>query len=405
MAIAVKRTVEGWDHIGAMVGKAFGGMPEGLGELAGWLFEPERSLGAYDGTALVGHTCVWSLDMRVPGRTAPMAGVTMVGVLPTYRRRGVASSLLRQQLVELHENGAEPVASLSATEPAIYGRYGYGLASEQVDIEVPRSRARMRPIDGVDQVSLRYADPNAVRAECAAVHAAATADRPGSFLFTDTWQRRLAADPPALRDGMSELTCVLAERDGELTGFTYYRSKLAWSDRGPDGKVQVQRVHATDLASYAALWRYLLDLDLMGTASTRVAVDEPLLDLLVDPWAAKPKLVHGLWVRLVDVDRALAARTYATPVDVVLEVRDELCPWNARRWRLSGDDSGASCEPTSDQADLTLGVRELGSVYLGRPSLARWAATGLVEEHTPGALAATSRAFTSDPLPSRDTVF
>lgn len=403
MVIEVKRTVEGWDHISTLVQKAFGAAE--AWELNGLLFEPERSLGAYDGGTLVGHTCVWSLDMRVPGRTTPMAGVTMVSVLPTHRRRGVASSLLRQQLVELHETGAEPLASLTASEAGIYGRYGYGPATEQLSIDVLRSRATMRPVDGIDQVALRYAEPDQNADQCAALHAAATADRPGSFLFSSVWQRRMVADAAA-RGGMSQLRCVVAERDGEPTGFTYYRTKLEWSDSGPNGTVHVERVHATDLVSYAALWRHVFDLDLTGTVSAGgLAVDEPVLDLLLDPWHAKPRLRHGLWVRLVDVDRALATRTYATAVDAVLEVRDEVCPWNGGRWRLSADESGATCSATTDPADLVLGVRELGSVFLGRPSLRRLGAAGLVEEQTKGALTAVSRAFTTDPLPSRDTIF
>jgi predicted acetyltransferase len=116
-------------------------------------------------------------------------------------------------------------------------------------------------------------------------------------------------------------------------------------------------------------------------------------------------VTDGLWVRLVDVPRALEARTYEREVDVVLGVQDEFCPWNAGTWRLSAGPSGASCEPTDRQPDLVLDVRELGGVYLGGPSLARLGAAGLVEELTQGALATTSAAFTTARLPWLDTGF
>src|SRR5690606_31024903 len=120
--------------------------------------------------------------------------------------------------------------------------------------------------------------------------------------------------------------CVLAGRAGETTGYAYYRTRPDLEGKG--GTIEVGRVHAGDVASYVALWRFLLDQDMMTTTvHSAVAHDDPILTLLVDRDAAKPTVSNGLWIRLVDVDRALAARTYAEPIDVVLEVGDELCPW------------------------------------------------------------------------------
>jgi predicted acetyltransferase len=127
--------------------------------------------------------------------------------------------------------------------------------------------------------------------------------------------------------------------------------------------------------------------------------DSPLVSMLEDLPSAKPTLQDGIYLRLVDVDRALAARSYAAPVDVVLDVVDEFCPWNAGRWRLSGDENGAVCARTADPADLALDVRELGSIYLGGFTLRGLAFGGLVREQTPGAVRAVSRAFASDVAP------
>jgi predicted acetyltransferase len=110
-------------------------------------------------------------------------------------------------------------------------------------------------------------------------------------------------------------------------------------------------------------------------------------------------------VRLADVGRALADRTYSTPIDVVLDVTDDFCPWNAGRWRLSGDESGATCTPSTDPADLALTAAELGAVHLGGPTLVGLAAAGRVEERTAGALRAASRAFAGDRQPWCPEVF
>jgi predicted acetyltransferase len=132
----------------------------------------------------------------------------------------------------------------------------------------------------------------------------------------------------------------------------------------------------------------------MTTASARLcAPDEPLLQLLAEPRAARPSLRDTLWVRLVDVGPALAGRRYAAPVDVVLEVTDDACPWNAGRWRLSADRTGAVCAPTADAADLVLSAVDLGAVFLGGTALHTRAAAGAVEERTAGALGTASTAF------------
>jgi predicted acetyltransferase len=140
-------------------------------------------------------------------------------------------------------------------------------------------------------------------------------------------------------------------------------------------------------------------------------VDDPLLDLLADSRLGRPRLSDGLWIRLVDVPRALARRHYACPVDVVIEVSDELCPQNQGRWRLTATTVSApsgfsgTCERTSAPADLVLPVRALGAAYLGGTRLGPLAAAGLVTEVTPGSLAALSTAMSWDPAPWCPMIF
>ncbi|MET9023127.1 GNAT family N-acetyltransferase [Actinopolymorpha sp. NPDC004070] len=399
---------DAWQQAFTMMELSFGETwPQDAAEVERARFEPDRSIGAFVGDTLAGHAAIFSFTMTVPGpRALDVAGVSLVGVLPTDRRRGVLTALMRHQLHDLHESGREPVAVLTASEPAIYGRYGYGCATQWVYAEVGRAKRAMRAVPGADEVTIRYADPEKSLDVCAGVRDAIVPTRPGYFRHNEPWRRGEIADPESERGGASALRCVLAERGGEVTGFAYYRSKSTWEPGGPNGTTIVQRVHATDTASYAALWQFLADQDLMAKVThRRLSLDDPLLTWLRDSRAAMVTVRDGMWARLVDVGRALSERRYTTPVDVVLEVRDDLCPWNAGRWHLAGDESGASCGRVDREPDLVLDVVDLGAAYFGRPVLAALGAAGLVEERTPGSLVAAGRAFTSDVLPLLDTPF
>ncbi|MFD5771440.1 sterol carrier protein domain-containing protein, partial [Streptomyces sp. NPDC127049] len=213
------------------------------------------------------------------------------------------------------------------------------------------------------------------------------------------WGCRLVP-PRAPPNGASPKQCVLAERDGEVVGYAYYTIKPEWSWAGADGSVNAQEVMALDGAAEAALWRFLCSVDL--TAKVRVdssPVDAAWQHLVSDVRRCEPVAREALFVRPVEVGAALEARTYRAPVDVVFEVEDVFCPWNAGRWRLSGDAKGAVCSRTSEAADLALSVRELGAAYLGGTSLAALAGAGRVTELREGALAEASLAFGSEVAP------
>ena len=164
--------------------------------------------------------------------------------------------------------------------------------------------------------------------------------------------------------------------------------------------MDVREVHADDAAAYGALWRLLLNIDLTSrTVTPALPADDPLFSMLEAPRAALQAGRDALHLRLVDLDRALAARTYSTRIDVVLDVRDEFCPWNAGRWRLSGDEKGATCTRTDSAAELSIDVRDLGAAYLGGRTLVALGKAGQVTEHRSGAVVAASRAFAGDLQP------
>ncbi|WP_377271442.1 GNAT family N-acetyltransferase [Peterkaempfera sp. SMS 1(5)a] len=366
------------------------------------LAEQDRSLGVFDGGEVVGTAGAFSLRMAVPGESVlPVAGVTMVGVLPTHRRRGLLTALLGRLLADARERG-EPLAALTASEPAIYGRFGFGLASQRLRLAIPRHRVSVALPPDAETVRLRLADPAQTAAACERLYAARVPLRPGMLERGPGWERLPLLDPPADRGGASPLQCVLAEdRDtGRLLGYARYAVRPGWDTAGPRGSVLLRDLEAVASAAHGALWAYLADLDLTDTvvADSR-PLDDPLLHLVTDVRRCGAELRDGVFVRPVEVGQALEARLYSSPVDVVLDVRDTFCPWNTGRWRLSGDTKGACCERTGDPADLALTVRELGSAYLGGTRLVSLAAAGRVRELREGALAEASRAFGSEVAP------
>jgi predicted acetyltransferase len=170
--------------------------------------------------------------------------------------------------------------------------------------------------------------------------------------------------------------------------------------------VQVKELVSLTPQAHAALWQFLTRLDLVGEVRyDNVPVDEPLPFMLQDPRQATVQLSDGLYVRLVDIDRALQARRYAAALDVVLEVSDELCPWNAGRWRLTVNDGAAALRRSNDQPDLACGAVDLGAAYLGSTRLSVLAAAGRVRELRPGALQQATAAFAAEHEPHCLEVF
>jgi predicted acetyltransferase len=379
-------------------------------------FEADRSLAAFDSALpaeleLVGTAGVYSFPMAVPGAVLPVAGVTMVAVLPTHRRRGILRSMMRRQLADIAARAEEPIAALWAAETPLYGRYGYGRASSHAFFRFRRGEGALSPTAPVDPgLTLRLAEPEEVAGDLAKVYAAVAARQPGFFERDDDWWERVLDDPEEDRRGASPLRCLLAADGDGVRGYALYRAAARWEQGTalPDSALSVWELVSEDPAAGAALWRDLLSRDLVTevTADLRPA-DDPLLYQLLDPRRARVQLSDNLWVRIIDLPAALTRRAYAGPVDVVLEVTDELLPANAGRWRLrtGGGDGAASCARTDDPADIALNVSELGAAYLGGTRLGALAAAGLITEMRTGALGRLSAAMTWDPGPWCPRIF
>ena len=363
-------------------------------------FEPARSHAVFDGETMSGTGELLSRRLALPGAEPVRVGaVTSIGVAPGHRRRGVLSRIMRAQLEMLHETG-ESLAILWASEGAIYGRYGYGLGTQFAKLVLPRGTAFRRDVT-VDPTPVRELPRERALPLVRDIYDKVWQTRAGHLDRTDNSWEYFLFDGSERRDGQSGYRFALHPQ-----AYAIYRVKANWQDRGPRSTVNVHTLTATTPESYAAILRYLLDIDLVGEVVLRLGTDEPLVHMLADPRAAVRTMFDALWVRLVDVDQALTARRFLVPLDVVLAVDDELCPWNAGRWRLLvGPDGRAEVTRTDDEADLALDVSTLAAAYLGGTRLSTLAAAGRVRECHPGTLARASLAFLHDEEPRCLEVF
>ncbi|MDY7106394.1 MAG: GNAT family N-acetyltransferase [Actinomycetota bacterium] len=335
--------------------------------------ETDRTRVVVDRGQFVGWSGAYTFRLAVPGGASVGAsGVTAVGVKTTHRRRGILRQMMTELLDDAVERG-EAAAILQASEGAIYGRFGYGLASDSCRLRLDARTARLRPFD--DPGTIDLVDGKDRRQAVGAVWGRIWDRRAGGLELPEVFIDARLEDDPDDRDGASELLCAVHRAaDGTVDGYALYRLKPSWGEDGnPDGTVKVWQVEAADDIAYLALWRFLLSIDLMTTVEAYPRpVDDPVRWALTDPRHARIDLVGDeLWVRPLDVAALLAARSYRVVDDLVLDVVDDTRPEVGGRFRLttSADGTG-SCARTGDPSDVTIGIAELGSLSLGgvRPS-------------------------------------
>ena len=361
------------------------------------IFDKKRMFGFKVGRRWISTNGDFERHLTVPGGAAvPTAAVTIVTVHPPYRRRGLLTQMMTHQLEKVAKRG-DPLAALWASESLIYGRFGYGPASSRAVLSGTSRRLAFLPAvrtgGSVDEVT-REEFLSVARG----LHESMRPDRPGTMVRDDdVWEFAIFDKEFARRDS-SEIRYVLHYDDaGDVDGYATYRFKADFDDE-PQGEVRIKEVWAEEPVAYASIWRYLLDLDLARKFQLWSApLDEPLRHLVTDARAVETKITDNLYLRVVDVEAALRARKYAAGVDLVIEIDDPILPANSGRYRIvtDGDPAGSTAEVTrvDTKPDTSMGVLELGTIYLGGVPLTHLHRAARVTEHTPGAVAAASTAF------------
>ncbi|HEX7590001.1 MAG TPA: GNAT family N-acetyltransferase [Demequinaceae bacterium] len=344
---------------------------------------------------------------RVPGGgTVPTAGLTWVGVHQGHRRRGLLTAMITDHFARSRARG-EVVSTLFAAEPGIYQRFGYGLAARDLRMKLGR-KPELRDVSGSDDLTVTL-ESSSLEAHGPVVRAfQASQLRPGTnTVVPDSLLTSLVVDVESNREGAEPLRFATV-RDGEtVVAWATFRRKGDWEGSEPNGIVKVIAWGAMTAAATRRLWSVLTDLDLMtSTRSWAMAVDDPLVHLLVDERAAKPDVRDNVWVRILDVKGAIEGRRYESDADVVLRIADVQVPENAGLWRVTIADGAAHVSPDAgSSADLTLGIQELGAAYLGGVGVEALVQASLVVENTPGAAKALGRAMLSALAPVSNFMF
>jgi predicted acetyltransferase len=309
--------------------------------------------------------------------------------------------MMRAQLDDVRKRG-EPLALLWASEDTIYGRFGYGMASQCAEVSIPSQySAFARPHER--EGTLRIVDADEALKLFPRVWDAVRRKTPGMLGRTrNWWEYRILLEIPGSAEGAGPKRFVVLEKGGRPEGYAIYRHRSKWSEGTADSDLEVVEAIALDGRPTAEIWRYLLDIDwAVRTTASLLPVDHQLWWLLASPRYMKPRIGDGLWVRLVDVGEALSARRYATDGAVVLDVVDDFCRWNAGRWRLA---NGKAKRTTSD-AHLRLDVSALGCAYLGGFSFSGLVRGGRVEELRRGAAARADAMFAAERAPWCPEIF
>lgn len=365
------------------------------------VLEPGRVHAAWEDGQAVGGAAAYSLQLTVPGGRVPTAGVAAVGVFPTHRRRGVLTAMMRAQLDDVRERG-EPLAYLWASEPMIYGRFGYGVASVAGEIHIPRTRADFaEPFEPRGRVRLVSVDE--ALELIPAVYEAVARETPGMFARSPVWwETRVLADPEWRRRGGGEMQRIVLEVDGRAEAYGLYRLNVSFDAGSSTGFTSVIEAMGVSPDATREIWRYLFDVDWMESVKAwLLPPDHPLWLLLADPRRMLYRSGDGTWLRLVDVEAALAARSYEDGEPVVLEVRDAFCPWNDGRYRVGG----GGIERADADPDLRLDVAALGAVYLGGFTFGQLARGLRLEEARPGGVVRADALFRTDRAPWCPEIF
>lgn len=367
-----------------------------------------RSTGVWDDTALdagvpVATVSSWPTELTVPGEMRlPAWAISAVTVSPTHRRRGIARALVQSELRNAQKQGM-PLAMLTVSEATIYGRFGFAPAAMSADLSIDAGRAGWMPPPAPGRV--QFVTAERLYDEGMAVMQRARGAIPGSVeMHSFLWKHKLGLIGEKV--SARELRFIRYEdADGTPQGFAIYKV----SDNGPHHAAQgldLQYLVSVTDDAYAELWRFLLQLDLVGTVKAPLrSVDEPLAWQVADSRAVTTtERRDHLWVRILDVKAALEARRFSAPGRMLLDVRDPL-GFADGPILLDIDDEGkatvtpAPTEATADVASLSLTVNELGALYLGGVSAVTLVRAGRITERRAGSAVLADASFRSSVSP------
>lgn len=366
-------------------------------------FPWDRSRAAFDGSSLVGTLGSFSLEMTVPAATMACGGTTVVSVLPTHRRRGILRLMIDSHFADVRDR-EEPIAALWASDSAIYGRFGYGSAARATEVEIERDHSAFHRLVPAP-APVRLVDEEEAERILPAFYEHFRLRYPGHYARSQAWWAgRRFHDDRHHRDGFTAYRFAVTEAGGAVTGYVQYRYKPDWSEGHGRGTVRVVEMVADDPPAWSGLWRYVLDHDLTARiVAPNRSFDDPVFELLAGRRRVRGTVEDSLWIRIMDVTRALEGRRYSAPAHTVIALHDPI-DGSMSRWDLDLSPEGASVTPSAAEPAVTMDIEDLSGSFLGWPRFRSLARAGRVEGDE-GVLGALDRAFAWSPAPWCSEVF
>ena len=369
-------------------------------ENAATAYDFDRTLAAFDGGTMVGGTASELIELTVPGPvTVPAAKIALTGLLPTHRKKGIASLFFREQLPDLQRRG-DLVAVLTTSQSGVPARHGFGVATRAMAIDLSPSRQSRRGDES--SVGVRMVDQPEAKRTLPAIFEQHRRTQPGQVSRSKVFWEKWFSDPPLLRIGPSERFVVLAgSRSGDCVGYLTYRLSYGPLRERPVDSLFVEDLIALNSEAHRAFWAYCLDFDQAAQVRAwNLTVDDPICWMPSTMRSAEVTSVRPfLYLRLIDVPAALEARRYAGGDAIVLQVDDPVLTDNAGRYLLRSDGVQASCERTDEPWDVALSVTELAAAYLGDVDFTTLARAGRARCSRADGLARLDAMFASRPAP------
>lgn len=346
---------------------------------------------------LAGVYSAYDFGMLVPGGgVVDTAGLTWVGVHPGHRRRGLLREMIDDHFAVSLAAG-KPVSALYAMEAPIYGRFGYGSAAPRLRMNL----GAMADVAGADALPIRFERIDVDRHTDVVLAVHARMSRPGTVVTpAPQMLLELLADSPSdLEDGERSILAIVEDEHGPAA-YARFKRTLKFEGLSPSATLVVGVGSAATPLAARRLYGTLRELDLIDEALIRgCAPDDPIVTLATNIRSLKAVLIDALWVRILDLPAAFAARRFAADLDVVLDVTDAQLPANAGTWRVRITNGEAEVTRTEAAADASVSIQDLSGAYLGSEYVRRAALAGLLTESTPGTLAALNAAMRGDQEP------
>jgi predicted acetyltransferase len=393
-----------FDKFQNAINRGFGGDPPSKADAypIAKVLEPARSFAAFDGDSIVGTCAAFSLDLTVPGGVLPMGGTTMVTVHPTHRRRGLLRRMMQAHLDEVRSHG-DPIAGLWCSESSIYQQFGYGLAVEHYEMDADADRIHF--IGAAPSQDIRAIEFEEARKILPEIFDAVRSTRPGMFSRSaGWWEAEVFRDVESEREGRTAKRIVISQGDGGVEGYAIYRQRPKWPEF-PENEIYLTELFAKTASARLALWRFMMNIDLHPKVQFwNMPIDDELFWCVSEPRRLRRRINDSLWIRVLDIPRALSSRAYADTGTCVLGIRDPFLPENDGSYRLTVNSAGAECRATSEEPAIRCDINAVGSLFLGGNRATTLSRAGLITGD-PDSIRKLERMFAWSPLPWCPEIF